>query len=133
MAIRKSCRGFSLLEVLVAFVMLALTLSVMMRIFSGGLRNVGLAGDYGRAVLLAQSRLAELRVQPGEGESAGEFDRRFRWRSSVRPWMEVAPGPAGDPLLPARLMEIEVKVSWGEEGRDAREIGLSSMQLVPRT
>jgi len=133
---KRASAGFSLLEILVAFVILALTLSVMMRIFSGGLRNVGLADDYSRATLLAESRLAELGVQPVEGEAEGEFDQKFRWHSTIRPWADDADaqGPEAQPMeaqpLPVRLMEIEVKVAWGEQGGKSREVGLSTLQLA---
>lgn len=129
---KRAVSGFSLLEVLVAFVILSLTLGVMMQIFSGGLRNVALADDYSRAALLAQSRIAELGAQPVEGEARGEFDSRFRWHSVVRPWLDEAgaPGMGGQPL-PVRLVEIEVRVAWGEEGGKLREISLSTLQLAP--
>jgi general secretion pathway protein I len=128
---RRASSGFSLLEVLVAFVILALTLSVIMRIFSGGLHNVALADDYSRAVLLAQSRLAELSVQPLEGEARGEFDGKYRWHSTIHPWVDDA-GSSGVGVqpLPVRLMAIEVTVAWGEEGNKPREISLSTLQLV---
>jgi general secretion pathway protein I len=129
---KRASSGFSLIEVLVAFVILALTLSVVMRIFSGGLRNVAHADDYSRAVLLAESRLAELSVQPLEGEARGEFDKRFRWRSTVRPWVDGAGASGAEaPPLPVRLMEIEVRVAWGDEGVSPREISLSTLQLTP--
>lgn len=129
---KRASAGFSLIEVLVAFVILALTLSVMMRIFSGGLRNVDLADDYSRALLLAETRLAELSVQPVEGEASGEFDGKYRWRSTIHPWVDDAGAPgAGAQPLPVRLMEIEVRVAWGEEGNRPREIGLSTLQLAP--
>lgn len=138
---KRASAGFSLLELLVAFVILALTLSVMMRIFSGGLRNIGLADDYSRATLLAESRLAELGVQPVEGEAEGEFDEKFRWHSTIRPWSDDADaqGPEAQPMgaqpmeaqpLPVRLMEIEVRVAWGEPGGKSREVGLSTLQLA---
>lgn len=129
---KRASAGFSLLEVLVAFVILALTMSVMMRIFSGGLRNVVLADDYSRAVLLAQSRLAELSVKPIEGEGKGEFDEKFRWRSMIHPWVDDAAATGlAPPPLPVRLMEIEVRVAWGEEGGSPRELVLSTLQLAP--
>lgn len=129
---KRASAGFSLLELLVAFVILALALSVMMQIFSGGLRNAGLADDYGRAILLAESRLAELGVQPTEGEAEGEFDGKYRWHSTIRPWVDAADtiGMGAQPL-PVRLMEIEVRVAWGEQGGSrSREVGLSTLQLA---
>lgn len=129
---KRASGGFSLLEVLVAFVILALTMSVMMRIFSGGLRNAVLAEEYSRAVLLAESRLAELSMQPLEGESGGEIDGKYRWHGSVHPWGDDvdATGVNAQPL-PVRLMEIEVRIAWGEEGGRSREIGLNTLQLAP--
>ena len=128
---KRASAGFSLLELLVAFVILALTLSVMMRIFSGGLRNVGLADEYSRATLLAESRLAELGVQPVEGEAEGEFDKKFRWRSTIRPWADDADTQDAEAQpVPVRLMKIEVRVAWGEEGGKSREVGLSTLQLA---
>ena len=129
---KRTSAGFTLLEVLVAFVILALTLGVILRIFSGGLRNAALAGDYSHAMLLAESRLAELRVQPLEGETRGEFDGKYRWRSMIRPWVDgTAASGSGPQLMPVRLMEIDVWVAWGEAGGRSREIGLTTLQLVP--
>ena len=121
-----------MLEILVAFVILALTLSVMMRIFSGGLRNVGLADEYSRATLLAESRLAELGVQPAEGEAAGGFEGKYRWRSTIHPWPDDADALGiGAQPMPVRLMEIEVRVAWGEQGDSgSREIGLNTLRLT---
>ena len=129
---KRASGGFSLLEVLVAFVILALALSVIMQIFSGGLRNAALADDYSRAVLLAESRLAELSVQPLEGETRGEFDGKYSWRSTIHPWIDDAGTlGAGAQTLPVRLMEIKVVVAWGEEGGKPREIDLNTLQLAP--
>ncbi len=121
--------GFTLLEVLVAFVILALTLSVIMRIFSGGLRNVTLADNYDRALLLAQSRLAELSVVPVEGEAAGDLEGRYHWRSTIHPWIDERNMPPVGVQL--RLMEIEVAVAWQGELGGSRQISLRTLQLVP--
>ena len=50
--------GFTILEVLTAFVLLAVTLAALLQVFSGGLRDAQLADEYARAVMMAQSRLA---------------------------------------------------------------------------
>ena len=50
--------GFSLLEVLVAFIILALVATALFRLFGGALGNASAADDWTRAMLVAQSRLA---------------------------------------------------------------------------
>ena len=65
-AFRPRCvRGFSLLEVLVAFVILALVATALFRLFSGALQNASAAEEWSRAVLVAESAARGRRdVQP---------------------------------------------------------------------
>ena len=74
-------RGFSLLEVLAAFVILALVATALFRLFGGALGNVGIAEDASRAVLVAESRLAAARGEPFRAgtESGTEDDGRIGW------------------------------------------------------
>ena len=53
---RSRTRGFSLLEVLVAFVILALVATALFRLFSGALNNASAAEEWSRALLVAESR-----------------------------------------------------------------------------
>ena len=124
----RQLRGFTLIEVLVAFVILAMSLTVLMRIFSGGLRNVALAEDYAQAVLVAQSKLSTIGVsEPLErGVTAGEWDSRFRWEREVErylPWEEDK-----ELTTPMLAYRVTVNVDWEHAGR-SREISLSSVRL----
>jgi general secretion pathway protein I len=121
-------RGFSLIEILVAFVILAMSLTVIFRIFSGGLRNVALSEDYAQAVLLAESQLSAVGVsEPLEqGVTTGEWNDRFRWQRMVelyQPWEQ-------DKALLAPLLGyfVTVSVDWEHAGKN-RQISLSSVRL----
>lgn len=121
-------RGFTLIEILVAFMILALSLTVIFRIFSGGLRNVALSEDYARAVLVAESKLSAIGVsEPLEaGVTSGEWNARFRWERVVEdylPWEQDKELAA--PLLAYR---VTVNVDWEHAGR-TRQITLSSVRL----
>lgn len=130
---KRPARGFSLLEVLVAFVILALSLGVLMRIFSGGLNNVGRAERHAHAVVLAESRLAALGVEAPleEGENAGETEQGYQWRTLVRRY-EGAQGDLDPQSMPIELFQVAVMVSWSEGGERPGQVVLASLRAAPR-
>ena len=129
-------RGFTLIEVVVAFVMLALVLSVSLEIFSRGMARAGDLDDRARALVVAQSQLAAAGAEEPlkEGVTSGETgDRRFRWTVSVRRADELAAGTDGKaPTGAFALYKVDVRVGW--QGPDAREhaIDLSTLSTAAK-
>lgn len=84
-------RGFTLLEVLVAFTILALMMTVLLRIFSEGFRKMSAADTYAVAALHAQSTLAGVgaEIPLGIGEWSGDFADGFRWSIRIEPYAET--------------------------------------------
>lgn len=121
----------TLIEVLVAFVVLSVTMAVILQIFMGGMRNARLADGYSRAVFLAESRLAMVGVERplAPGEEGGRVGPDLQWRVSVMPVDDA--GAADRQLLPVRLYAVRVRVDWVEDGRD-RQIALDTLRLGPR-
>lgn len=122
--------GFSLLEILVAFSVLAIALGVLMRVFGGAARAAGVTEEYARAVVAAESLLADVGVGRPlvVGASEGRLGDEFRWILRVAPY--PVPGME-DSALPLRLYAVDVSVVWGEgEGGEPREVTLSSLRLV---
>ncbi len=119
-------RGFSLIEVLVAFAILAVAVSVILSLFATGLRNTAVAGEYGVALALAESKMAFLqgmddaRLAPLSQE--GEFGGVYRWHSEVRP----ADGDSG--VAGVAMYVLAVRVSWDEAAR-SRTVDLSTVRL----
>ena len=131
MSTRRDAQGFTLIEVLVAFMILTLSVSVLLRIFSGGLNNVSVAGDYAQAVLLAESQLAVTgrSVPLVVGQSYGESGDRFRWRRTIEnylPWDEDTAV-----RVPVSGFLVTVEVSWTRNGRD-QQIILNSLRIEKR-
>lgn len=124
--------GFTLIEVIVAFALLALALTVLLGTMANASRQVRWSADAGRAAMHAQSLLAEAGV--GEvlvpGVQEGEFeDGRYRWRLQVAPWQdpEAAPSPLSDLSAP-QMQELELSMQWGDG--PAEQLRLRSLRLV---
>jgi general secretion pathway protein I len=123
--------GFTLIEVVVAFVLLALVLGVSFEIFSKGLARAGELDDRARALVVAQSRLAATGAEEAikEGVTSGATDdRRFEWTVTVRRADELAAGADGKPPASAyALYRVDVHVAW--HGADARDHALDLATL----
>ncbi len=120
--------GFTLLEVLIAFTILAIALVALLRAFSSGLRGLDAAEAAAAALQHARSKIEEVgTVIPLEaGEHSGEFEDGTRWSVAIRPH-EAGEGAAVETvaLVP---YEIEVTASRGRGGK----VTLRSLRLVPR-
>lgn len=131
--------GFSLLEVLVAFVILALVGTALFELFGGALNNASAADDYSRAVLFAESRLTaaavETPLREGGGDQGVSEDGKYTWATRIEPY--VAPGTTADEerlgqLATVRLWRISVTVSWPGTFGNQRNLSLASVRLAPK-
>jgi general secretion pathway protein I len=135
---RTRAAGFSLLEVLVAFVILALVGTALFRLFGASLNNASLADEYSRATLYAESRLAAAAVETPlrEGSDQGASDdRRYAWSTKVESY--APPGATADQervaqMLPLRPWRLTVTVSWPGDFGSQRSLSLSTVRLAIR-
>jgi general secretion pathway protein I len=119
-------RGFTLLEVLVAFSILTVSLGVLFQIFSKGTSAVILGNEYSQAIIIAQSRLASAGI---EGEYSGEENETYRWTTTIRPY------DSGDDLetnFGISRREIEIVVDWYSQGKK-HSVKLNTLKLIPAT
>lgn len=120
-------RGFTLLEVVIAFTLLAAMLTVVLRLFSEGASGTGKAERRTIALLHAESKLAELLVvahPPGTLE--GKFADGYLWRATIAPQRERRLGDA-KPLIEPMLIGVSVAAP-GEAF--ARGVTLDTVQLL---
>ena len=103
-------RGLTLLEVMVALVILAVGVTALQRLLVRSVATVTADGQTTRAMLLAQALLAEVEVRPPEpGHSEGVRPGGLRFERDVR----RTPHPA--------LREVRVRV-YPEAGGTACEL-----------
>lgn len=119
---RPGSRGFTLIEVLVAFALVALILGAALRLVSGGLNDSDAAERHTLAVLVAESRIAELGatapLEPGVSEGTADDD--YRWRREIR----RLDGEDDDPLP---LYAVTVDVVWD----DGPGVRLATLRPAP--
>jgi general secretion pathway protein I len=128
-------RGYTLIEVIVAFAILALALTLLLGTLSGATRQVRWADEAGRAALHAQSLLDQVGVgealQPGHRD--GDFEHgRYRWSLGVAPYQDpLLPPPTTLDLSAPRLLQLSLTVQWGDAVDDPRRrLQLQSLRLV---
>lgn len=108
-------RGFTILEVLVAFLLATMLLSLILSGFSTGLSGLSRTEKTAQAALVAQSRLAELGVSVplGEGQYGGvteDSQIEYRWQVSVRPFEWGYAAALRDQGL--EMYRVDVDVFW---------------------
>lgn len=113
---RPNSGGFTLLEVVVAFVIFSLAFAAVLQIISGSVRNASRSADFTKAALWAQTKLDVVGIDPPleEGTTDGEFDDEYRWEMTI-----VAEQPESESALsadqfPLELYRIDLQVMWGD-------------------
>ena len=127
---KRDARGFSLLEVLMAFALLTVGLGILVAILGGGLLQVRQAGDATGATLHAQSLLDQVGVLAPirAGTDGGALDDgRYRWEMEITEIEDPVPPPptattgeppleqAGRVLGEPKLYRIQLDIGWGED------------------
>src|SRR5262245_25576732 len=125
-------RGFTLLEVMVATVIMGVAVVGLMSGISQSLRNADRVTDYDRAALLARSRMDDLLVNyqlPRGTTMSGAFDpvllggKDGGWRARISTF-ETQPRPSpGSEIL--ERVELEI---WWQMGDDRRHFNLEAFR-----
>jgi general secretion pathway protein I len=119
--------GFTLLEVLVALLILSVSLAVLLAAFSQGLAYARENTTEAAARTLAQSLLAQAQAAPNPafGDSVGQ-SAALHWRVHIAPYGNGSDQTAWQ----QRAQQIDATVSWNYDGR-ARTVSLSTLRLAP--
>ena len=78
--------GFSLIEMVAAFLVFAIGIGVLMQVLATSIHNTRLSSDYTMAALWAESKLDTLGVgtQIEAGSSNGSFDDNYSWQLQIQ-------------------------------------------------
>ncbi len=123
--------GFTLLEVLVATLIMGIAISGILSGMAGASRNAARLTDIDRATLLARQKMDELlidRAAPRNQNIAGDFDPaltggvRSGWQARITPF-EATPGGSG--FWDLDRVELEI---WWMSGQTRRIYALEGFR-----
>ena len=120
---RRNRAGFTLLEVLIAMVILSVAVVALIQTASQGLRLLKLSSDHQEAAALAD-RLVRAVDSPVEGMESGQ-EGPFTWERRVRVMAvldELSPISGPSP----QLLSLSVAVRWGNR----RMIEVATLRTV---
>ena len=120
---RSGSGGFTLLELLLAFMVFALSFATVLEILSGSLRNTVRARQYTEAALTAQSVIDQLGLEiPLEaGTSMVGEAGDYRWEIELFPYADSGENTQTVELAELtniELLQVELLVSWGRPPRE---------------
>lgn len=112
----RSRAGFSLLEVLVATVVMGIAVTGLIVGLSQSVKNASRLADYDRAALLARTKMGDLLLDvnlPFEGAVEGTFDSTQAavpsgWKAVLRPF-DLPPNAGPGALI---IQQIALQVWW---------------------
>ena len=127
-------RGFTLLEVMLAFVVFALSFAVVLEIMAGSVAGIRRASDDTEVALLAQSLMDRvgLEIPLEEGQYDGEELDRYRWQLDI---FLYDPGDQDVYMLElaelsgVMLYKVTLDIEW-DAGRRFRNAQFSTVRSV---
>jgi general secretion pathway protein I len=123
--------GFTLLEVLVATVIMGVAVSALIVGLSQSVKNAGRLADYDRAVMLARTRMNDLLLDvnlPFDGNISGDFPSDEAggipcgWNASLKPY-DVPPNAGSGATV---LQQIALEIWWQPATGGRRTMHLES-------
>jgi len=121
-------KGFSLLEILVAFSIMSISLGILLRIFSSGLNTAMVAEEYTVATQIAESLMARNGIEEplNIGEISGVEEEKYHWRVTVENYVNPATEDETE------LMTVQVYVDWGNNQLNNRAVELNTIKFGPK-
>jgi len=126
----RSKRGFTLIEVLVAISILGIGLTVILQLFSGGLKSAKISEEYTKALWYGKSKMEEMIATKdfSEGEKEGTIDNYYSWKSEVKMANPTLGLKEEEAKFPVDLYRIVVKITW-TSGAGQRTLEIESLRL----
>jgi general secretion pathway protein I len=122
--------GFTLIETVIALAILGIGLTVIIELFSGGLRLARTSEEYTKAMNFARMKLEEIISQQKieEGTDEGEYDDTYRWQVSMKKMDLLPVEKDSDFKPPVELFQVKVDILW-KSGSKERSATIESYKV----
>ena len=124
--LRRGCKGFTLLEVLVSLSIVAIAVTVVLQLFSADLRAIAASDDYASAVIRAEAKMREVLDNEDLTETSWSEATPDGYRMDVS-ISDVLKEKTNS--LQVRLMEVGLTTRWFK-GTKEKVLALRTMKIV---
>jgi len=125
---RQHQQGFTLLEILAAFLVFSLSFAVILQVMSSSLRNTRLSESRTQVALFAQSKMDLLGIDGPieEGSDSGDFNDKYRWDMDISVYEPGDDRNLNTDLIPVDLYQVDLIVRW-EQARQERQVRFTTL------
>lgn len=106
--------GFTLIEVIAAFTIMAMTFATILQILSHSTRQTIKSSERTRIALLAHTKMNEIGVliPVEEAVLSGDFDENTTWSIQMAPYEIAYEGDFNIEFAPVELYRVDMVISW---------------------
>lgn len=129
---RQKAQGFTLIEIIASFTILAMTFMVVLEILSNSSNNTIKSSERTQISLLAQSKMDEvgLIIPVEEGSLSGSFDDDIDWDLMIKPYEVPYDGNVVMDFAPVDLFHVKLTLSWFDGHGQRREVDFITLKAM---
>ncbi len=128
----KNNQGFTLIEVIASFTILAMTFMVVLEILSNSSTNTIKSSERTQISLLAQSKMDEvgLLIPVEEGSQSGSFDDDISWDLYIQPYEVPYEGNVEMDFAPVELFKVVLTLTWQDGHNQQRSVDFVTLKAM---
>ncbi len=125
-------QGFTLIEVIASFTILAMTFMVVLEILSNSSTNTIKSSERSKIALLAQSKMDEvgLIIPIEEGSVSGSFEEDVDWDVVIQAYDVAYEGNVQMDFAPVELFKVTLTLSWFDGHNKRRQIEFKTLKAM---